>query len=98
MRVVTAVPLDDGHYMLTTGAFLLCWLHGVRRNVLQLMEQEGIPVAATEIRNCGWLAQVDQHGGSIFDYRPHSKGAEDIPKLQREVLRCLRNEQKVVNA
>ena len=73
-------------------------LRGVRRSVLQLMEQEGIPVAATEIRNCGWLAQVDQHGGSIFDYRPHSKGAEDIPKLQREVLRCLRNEQKVVNA
>ena len=73
-------------------------LRGVRKSVLRLMEHERIPVAATEIRNCGWLAQVDQHGGSIFDYRPHSKGAEDIPKLQREVLQCLRNEQKVVNA
>ena len=73
-------------------------LRGMRRSVLQLMEQEGIPVATTEIRNCGWLAQVDQHGGSIFDYRPHSKGAEDIPKLRREVLRCLRNKQKMVNA
>jgi len=53
------------------------------------MNEEGIAVAKTEVRNCGWLAQVDRHGGNIFDYRPHSKGAEDIPKLQREVLRSL---------
>jgi chromosome partitioning protein len=64
-------------------------LSGVRNSVLRFMNEEGIAVAKTEVRNCGWLAQVDRHGGNIFDYRPHSKGAEDIPKLQREVLRSL---------
>ena len=43
-------------------------------------------MAKTEIRNCGWLAQVDRHGGSTFAYWPYSKGAEDIPKLQKEVF------------
>ena len=65
-------------------------LTGVRNSVVEFMQQEGIAIAKAEIRNCGWLAQVDRHGGSIFDYRPHSKGAEDIPKLQREVLSKLR--------
>ena len=65
-------------------------LNGVRNSVLKFMKDEGIPVARTEVRNCGWLAQVDRHGGSIFDYRPRSKGAEDIPKLQREVLNRFR--------
>jgi chromosome partitioning protein len=69
-------------------------LRGVRNTVLRFMKQEGIPVARTEVRNCGWLAQVDRHGGSIFDYRPHSKGAEDIPKLQREVLASIRETEK----
>ena len=73
-------------------------LKGVRNAVVRFMDEEGIAVARTEIRNCGWLAQVDRHGGSIFEYRPHSKGAEDIPKLQREVLQCLNNERKVANA
>ena len=75
-------------------------LSGVRNSVIRFMSEEGIPVARTEIRNCGWLAQVDRHGGSIFDYRPHSKGAEDMPKLQREVLSTLRftEEKMVVNA
>ena len=73
-------------------------LKGVRNAIMRFMDEEGIPVARTEVRNCGWLAQVDRHGGSIFDYRPHSKGAEDIPKLQREVLQCLTNEKKVANA
>jgi chromosome partitioning protein len=75
-------------------------LTGVRNSVLQFMKQEGIPVAKTEVRNCGWLAQVDRHGGNIFEYRPHSKGAEDIPKLQREVLNRLRvrEEKRVANA
>jgi chromosome partitioning protein len=75
-------------------------LSGVRNTVLRFMKEEGIPVAKTEVRNCGWLAQVDRHGGSIFDYRPNSKGAEDIPKLQREVLNSLRatNEKRVANA
>ena len=72
-------------------------LTGVRNTILRFMEKEGIAVARTEVRNCGWLAQVDRHGGSIFDYRPKSKGAEDIPKLQREVLQCLWNEKKVAN-
>ena len=66
-------------------------LTGVRNTILRFLEQEGIPLAQTEIRNCGWLAQVDRHGGSIFDYRPRSKGAEDIPKLQREVLASIRS-------
>ena len=75
-------------------------LSGVRNSVLRFMKEEGIPVARTEIRNCGWLAQVDRHGGSIFEYRPHSKGAEDIPKLQKEVLSRLRasEEKQVANA
>jgi len=75
-------------------------LSGVRNSVLRFMKEEGIPVAKTEIRNCGWLAQVDRHGGSIFEYRPNSKGAEDVPKLQREVLSRLRasEEKRVANA
>jgi len=75
-------------------------LSGVKNSVLRFMKDEGIPVAKSEIRNCGWLAQVDRHGGSIFEYRPNSKGAEDIPKLQREVLNHLRvtDEKRVANA
>lgn len=75
-------------------------LAGVRNSVLRFMKEEGIPVAKTEVRNCGWLAQVDRHGGSIFEYRPNSKGAEDIPKLQREVLNRLHatDDKRVANA
>jgi cellulose biosynthesis protein BcsQ len=75
-------------------------LAGVRNSVLRFMNEEGIPVAKTEIRNCGWLAQVDRHGGSIFEYRPNSKGAQDIPKLQREVLSQLKSadDRRVANA
>jgi hypothetical protein len=50
------------------------------------MDREGIKRAHTEVRSCGWLAQVDEHGGSIFDYRPHAKGAQDIESLIGEVL------------
>ncbi len=64
-------------------------LKGVRNRVAQLMAADGIEIAETEIRPCGWLAQVDEHGGSIFDYRPHSKGAQDFAKLRVEVLRIL---------
>jgi len=64
-------------------------LQGVRNRVALLMAVDGIQPAETEIRPCGWLAQVDEHGGSIFDYRPHSKGAEDFAKLRAEVLRAL---------
>jgi chromosome partitioning protein len=73
-------------------------LQGVRKSILRFMMSEGIPIAQTEVRNCGWLAQVDRHGGSIFKYRPHSKGAEDIPKLQQEILSSIRQtERKVAN-
>lgn len=73
-------------------------LQGVRNSILRFMKTEGIPIAKTEVRNCGWLAQVDRHGGSIFEYRPHSKGAADIPKLQAEVLSSIRQKaQRVAN-
>ena len=73
-------------------------LQGVRKSILRFMNEEGIPIAKTEIRNCGWLAQVDRNGGSIFDYRPNSKGAADIPQLQQEVLLSIRQtERKVAN-
>ena len=69
---------------------------GLRNAVLRYMNREGMRVAKTEVRYCAWLAQVDTHGGSIFDYRPYSKGAEDIPKLRREVLDCIRQTDKQV--
>jgi chromosome partitioning protein len=62
---------------------------GLRRRVLRLLEAEGIAHARTEVRSCGWLAQVDEHGGSIFTYRPHCKGAQDIARLTDEVLEWL---------
>jgi len=64
-------------------------LPGNHKRVKELMDSEGIERAATEIRSCGWLAQVDEHGGSIFDYRPHSNGAKDIRALMEEVLVAL---------
>lgn len=54
---------------------------GLRKRVIERMRAESIPIAGVEVRNCGWLAQVDDHGGSIFEYRPRSKGAEDIRAL-----------------
>ncbi|MCA9448511.1 MAG: hypothetical protein KC931_15420, partial [Candidatus Omnitrophica bacterium] len=60
---------------------------GLRKRVIERMNREEIPIAGVEIRNCGWLAQVDEHGGSIFDYRPKSKGAEDLHLLERHVER-----------
>lgn len=62
---------------------------GLRNRVIALMDEERIPRARTEVRSCGWLAQVDEHGGSIFDYRPHAKGAEDMASLTEEVLAAL---------
>lgn len=64
-------------------------LRGVHNRITQLMQADGITIAETEIRPCGWLAQVDEHGGSIFDYRPNSKGAQDFAELRNEVLRTL---------
>jgi len=71
---------------------------GSRKAMIDFMEEEKIPIAETEIRNCGWLAQVDRHGGSIFEYRPKSKGAEDIPKLRDEVLSLFMPQQEVANS
>lgn len=62
---------------------------GLRNRVLETMALHGIPRANTEVRTCGWLAQVDEHGGSIFHYRPYSKGAADLSSLRREVLELL---------
>jgi chromosome partitioning protein len=61
-------------------------LEGHRKRVIEIMDRDGIRRANTEVRSCGWLAQVDEHGGSIFDYRPHAKGAQDIESLIGEVL------------
>jgi chromosome partitioning protein len=62
---------------------------GLRQRVIETIEAYGVPLARTEVRNCGWLAQVDEHGGSIFAYRPLSKGAVDLALLVDEVLETL---------
>ncbi|HEX3357884.1 MAG TPA: ParA family protein [Tepidisphaeraceae bacterium] len=62
---------------------------GLRKRVIQVMELHGIPGARSEIRTCGWLAQVDEHGGSIFAWRPHSKGTADMNALLIELLETL---------
>jgi chromosome partitioning protein len=59
---------------------------GLRKRVLAAMDEYGISLARTEMRSCGWLAQVDEHGGSIFHFRPRSKGAKDMAALIDEVL------------
>jgi hypothetical protein len=61
-------------------------LQGHRKRVIQLMECDEIARASIEIRTCGWLAQVDEHGGSIFQYRPHANGAKDMLVLKEQVL------------
>ena len=68
---------------------------GLRNRVIERLQEEGVPLAATEIRNCGWLARVDEHGGSIFDYRPHAKGAQDLAALKNEVFLTLNQIQNV---
>jgi chromosome partitioning protein len=62
---------------------------GLRERVIRTLEEYRVPRARTEIRHCGWLAQVDEHGGSIFDYRPRSKGAVDMGLLVDEILELL---------
>ena len=62
---------------------------GLRKRVIEVMKLQGIALAKTEIRTCGWLAQVDEHGGSIFAWRPHSKGALDMNTLLVELLETL---------
>ena len=61
-------------------------LQGHRKRVIELMERDGIARAPSEIRSYGWLAQLDEHGGSIFQYRPHANGAKDMLALKQHVL------------
>ena len=62
---------------------------GLRNRVIAMLDAYGVPRARTEVRTCGWLAQVDENGGNIFEYRPHSKGAEDMAALAAEVIDTL---------
>ncbi len=62
---------------------------GLRQRVIDTLQLHGIARARTEVRTCGWLAQVDENGGNIFSYRPHSRGAEDMASLVQEVLELL---------
>ncbi len=62
---------------------------GLRQRVIDTMDGYGVPRARTEIRTCGWLAQADEHGGSIFSYRSLSKGAADMALLVGEVAELL---------
>ena len=62
---------------------------GLRKRVIAAMEEHGIRSARTEIRTCGWLAQVDEAGGNIFAWRPYSRGAEDMNELVNELLDLL---------
>src|SRR5437868_15321668 len=71
---------------------------GLRRKVIETMNVHGIPRATSEIRTCGWLAQVDEHGGSIFHWRPHAKGTIDMNALLDEVLELLGMEDATVAA
>jgi chromosome partitioning protein len=64
-------------------------LPGLRRRVLELLDADGLSPAKTEIRSCGWLAQVDEYGGSIFHWRPLSRGAADIGALVEEAMATL---------
>ena len=64
-------------------------LPGLRRRVVQLLKADGLTPALTEVRSCGWLAQVDEYGGSIFHFRPASKGAADLAALVDEVRAVL---------
>jgi chromosome partitioning protein len=66
-------------------------LPGLRKRVLTLMRDDTMESARSEIRSCGWLAQVDENGGSIFHYRPLSKGAQDMAALVEEVRELFSN-------
>ena len=71
---------------------------GLRRRVIETLGKHGIAPAKTEIHTCGWLAQVDENGGSIFQYRPYSRGAEDMGNLVAEVLELLGREDRAAHA
>ena len=85
----------EGEYRILHVLNNLSRQEGLRKRVIQMVERDQIPLAKTEIRSCGWIAQVDEHGGSIFDYYQSSKGAEDMGKLTNEILELF-NPQPVV--
>lgn len=64
-------------------------LPGLRKRVIELMAESGLPRCAAEIRSCGWLAQVDEHHGDIFSWRPKCNGAKDIESLTNELVASL---------
>lgn len=64
-------------------------LPGLRRRVIELLQADGLEPSQAEIRSCGWLAQVDEFGGSIFHWRPLSRGAQDMAQLVDETLAAL---------
>jgi len=66
---------------------------GLRARVIAAMDLHGIPRGRTEVRTCGWLAQVDEHGGSIFHWRPYANGARDMAALLDEVTQLLAREE-----
>jgi chromosome partitioning protein len=79
----------SGDYQILHVLTNLTRLIGLRRRVVELMQADGLTPSIAEIRSCGWLAQVDEYGGSIFHWRPHSRGAADIAALVDEVLATL---------
>jgi chromosome partitioning protein len=82
----------NGDYRLLHVLSNLTRLPGLRRRVLALLHDDDMQAAESEIRSCGWLAQVDEYGGSIFHFRPKSNGAEDMKALVDEVLSLFANE------
>ena len=80
-----------GDYKLLHVLSNLTRLPGLRRRVLTLLSDDQLEAAKSEIRSCGWLAQVDEYGGSIFHYRPLSNGAQDMKTLVEEVLTLFAN-------
>ena len=61
---------------------------GIRNKVSALLKEDGMD-KNFEMRYCAWLAQVDEAGGLILDWRPKSKGAQDVVKLKKKVLKMM---------
>ncbi len=59
---------------------------GKRKHVLLMLQTMGLEPAKTEVRYCGYLGSVSVEGGSIFEHRARSKGAEDVDLLTDEIL------------
>jgi len=79
----------SGNYRILHVLSNLTRLPGLRRRVIELLQADGLTPSEAEIRSCGWLAQVDEFGGSIFHWRPLSRGAADMGRLVDEALATL---------